>query len=419
MSERLEAFQQEMNGWRGDLLLTPTKQPKPLLRNAIIALRRAPEWDGVLAYDDFALATMAMKPPPWLKARDNTWTPQLWTDRDDTLTTDWLQAQGIGVPVTVGATAVEAVAKDASFHPVRDYLTGLTWDGTARIAGFAATHLGAEATAYHSEVSRCMFIAAVARIMRPGCKHEHMPILEAPQGKGKSKAIATLFSPWFTDDLAELGTKDASMQVRAAWCIEVAELAAMTRGEIERVKAFVTRQVDRFRPSYGRRVIEVPRQSVFIGSTNADSYLKDETGARRFWPIRCGAINHEAIERDRDRLWAEAVSLFNAGRPWWLTDTAMVTQAREQQADRHQDDPWQPAISKYCEDRTDISIDEILSNLLGIERAKWTQTDQNRIARCLIQMGWKRYRGPRPMRAWRYRRVASVSTRTGENDWDQ
>src|SRR6516165_10953905 len=265
-----------MNVWRGGLLLPSTKQPKPLLRNAVIALRRAPEWQGVLAYDDFALATMAMKAPPWLKAQDNNWTPQLWTDRDDTLTCDWLQSQGIGVPVTVAATAVEAVAKDASFHPVRDYLTGLTWDGTARIAGFAATYLGAEATSYHSEVSRCMFIAAVARIMRPGCKHDHMPILEAPQGKGKSKAIATLFSPWFTDDLAEFGSKDASMQVRAAWCVEVAELAAMTRGEIERVKAFVTRQVDRFRPSYGRRVIEVPRQSVFIGSTNADSYLKDE-----------------------------------------------------------------------------------------------------------------------------------------------
>jgi predicted P-loop ATPase len=148
MSKRLDAFQEEINGWRSDLLLTPTKQPRPLLRNAIIALRRAPEWQGVLAYDEFALATMAVKPPPWLKAQDNAWTPQLWTDRDDTLTTDWLQQQGIGVPVTVTATAVEAVAKDASFHPVRDYLTGLVWDGTERVAGLAATYLGAEATAY-------------------------------------------------------------------------------------------------------------------------------------------------------------------------------------------------------------------------------------------------------------------------------
>jgi len=401
MSERLDAFQHEINGWRGDLQLTPTKQPKALLYNALVALRGAPEWEGVLAYDEFALATMAMKPPPWLKGQDNTWTPQLWTDRDDTLATDWLQGQGIGIPVTVAATAIEAVAKDASFHPVRDYLTGLTWDGTARVASFAATYLGAEATSYHSEVNRCMFIAAVARITQPGCKHDHMPILEAPQGRGKSKAIAALFSPWFTDDLAEFGSKDASMQVRTAWCVEVAELAAMTRGEIERVKAFVTRQVDRFRPSYGRRVIEVPRQSVFIGTTNADGYLKDETGARRFWPIRCGTINPAAIEHDRDQLWAEAVALYQAGEAWWLQDTAV--EAYEQQDQRYQEDPWHADVARYCESTSDVSVGEILE-LLGVEKAKWTQVDQNRVARCLIKIGWHRYRVSTPPRPWRYRR---------------
>jgi hypothetical protein len=167
MTERLEAFRQEMFGWRGDLMLTPTKQPKPLLANVLIALRRAPEWQGVLAYDEFGLATMAMKPPPWLKGQDNSWTLQQWTDRDDVLTTDWLQHQGIGITVTVAANAVETVAKDASFHPVRNYLRQLTWDGTHRVASFAEKYLGAEPTDYHRNVSRCMFIAAVARIMRP------------------------------------------------------------------------------------------------------------------------------------------------------------------------------------------------------------------------------------------------------------
>jgi len=285
------------------------------------------------------------------------------------LTTDWLQHQGIGIAVTVAAAAVEAVAKDANFHPVRNYLRGLAWDGTQRVAGFAEKYLGAEATDYHRNVSRCMFIAAVARIMRPGCKHDHMPILEGAQDKGKSTAIDLLFTPWFTDDLAEFGSKDASMQVGAAWGIEVAELSAMTRSEIERVKAFITRKVDRFRPSYGRRVIEVPRQSVFVGSTNTLAYLKDETGGRRFWPIQCGVIDAEAIRRDRDQLWAEAVALFDAGTPWWLTDAAAVAEANEQQADRYQEDPWQQPIAKYCEDRTDISIDEILSGLLG-DRAR-------------------------------------------------
>ena len=119
MSARLFTFQQQMGDWRLDLEVTPTKQPRPLLRNAIIALRAAPEWQGVLAYDEFGLTTMAMKPPPWLMAQDNVWKPRAWTDHEDVLATDWLQAQGIGVPVAVTASAVEAVAKDASFHPVR------------------------------------------------------------------------------------------------------------------------------------------------------------------------------------------------------------------------------------------------------------------------------------------------------------
>src|ERR1700722_16714651 len=111
------------------------------------------------------------------------------------------------------------------------------------------------------------------------------------------------------------------MQVRVAWGIEIAELASMMRAEIERVKAFITRSVDRFRPSYGRRVIEVPRQSVLIGTTNTDTYLKDETGGRRFWPVRCrDKIDLKKIERDKDQLWAEAVALFDAGTPWWFTD---------------------------------------------------------------------------------------------------
>jgi predicted P-loop ATPase len=402
MSDRLKALQEQMDGWRLDLELTPTKQPRPLLRNAIIALRRAPEWEGVLAYDEFALATMAMKPPQWLKAQDNAWAPRAWTDHDDVLATDWLQAQGIGVPITVTASAVEAVAKDASFHPVRHYLTGLIWDGTKRVGRFAAAYLGAEDTAYHSEISTRMFIAAVARIMRPGCKHDHMPILEAPQGTGKSRTLRQLFEPWFTDDLAELGSKDASMQVRSAWGVEVAELSAMTRSEIERVKAFITRSVDRFRPSYGRRVIEVPRQAVFFGSTNALEYLKDETGGRRFWPIRCGRIAYDAIVRDRDQLWAEAVALYNAREPWWLTDEALLLEAHGQQEDRYQGDPWHEFIAKYCADADSVSVADILE-ALGIERARWTQADQNRVARCLIRLCWERYRSSTKPRSWRYR----------------
>ena len=334
--------------WRVNLILTPTKTPRPILANALIALREAPEWQGALAYDEFALVTKLMRAPPWFEPRGHSWTPQQWTDRDDVLTANWLQHHDISVNERVAATAVEAVAKDAAFHPIKDYLNGLKWDGCKRIADFASNYLGAEAKPYHQAVSRCLFIAGVARIMWPGCKADYVPILEGVQDKGKSTAIELLFSPWFSDDLAELGSKDAAMQVRVAWGIEISELASMARGEIDRIKAFVTRKVDRFRPSYGRRVIEVPRQSMFIGSTNADSYLKDETGGRRFWPVRCdGKIRLDDIKRDRDQLWAEAVTLYNSGAPWWFADGDTILAAREEQADRYVEDPWHQSIARF------------------------------------------------------------------------
>jgi predicted P-loop ATPase len=418
LTPALADLQDELSGWRAALLLSRKNTPKPLLANALIALREAPEWQGVLAYDEFALVTMQLKPPPWLK-HENNWAPQQWTDRDDALTADWLQHQDISVTVNVAAIAAETVAKDYSFHPIKDYLESLVWDGVERIANFAASYLGAEATQYHCAVSRCLFIAAVARITRPGCKADYVPILEGAQDRGKSTAIELLFTPWFSDDLAELGTKDAAMQVRVAWGIEIAELASMTRPEIERVKAFITRKVDRFRPSYGRRVIEVPRQSVFIGSTNSDAYLKDETGGRRFWPIRCGgSIDLKAIQRDRGQFWAEAVAQLKAGAPWWIVDTGMVNLVRDEQAARYVDDPWQEPIAQFVRSQTDVSVGEVLSNLL-IERGRWTQADQNRVARCLKVLGWERYRGARPLREWRYRRVVPVESGTEEDAWDQ
>jgi predicted P-loop ATPase len=405
-SNDFDGLQGELHGWRRQLHLTPTKQPRPLLTNAAIAFRLAPEWQGVLGYNEFALTVVTLRPPPWRKAEDNSWNPTPWTDDDDVSAAIWLQNEGIAVSEQVAHLAAKKVAKESTFHPVRDYLNGLVWDGTPRVESLAEKYFGAEKSDYHRAVSRCMLIAAVARIMIPGCKHDHMPILEGEQDKGKSTAIRLLFEPWFTDDLSELGTKDAAMQLRSAWGVEVGELAAMTRAEIERIKAFVTRRTDRFRPPYGRSVIEAPRQSVFVGSTNADTYLKDETGGRRFWPLKCGDIDLAAIERDRDQLWAEAVALFKADTPWWLTGSVSRMQAEEEQASRYQTDPWQKEIDEYLETREDTSIHDIFVNILAMpEKARWDQAAMNRIARCLRHIGFERYQKREGGgREWRYRR---------------
>jgi predicted P-loop ATPase len=400
-SERLAAA---MTGWRKELLCTATSQPKPILANALLALRKASEWEGVLAYDEFALIPMALNPPPWCKNRDNDWKPMRWSDHDDALTAEWLQRRDICVNERVAAVAVATVASGASYHPVRDYLNGLVWDGIDRVAQFASGYLGAEDTAYHRAVSRCTLIAAVARIMVPGCKVDTMPIFEGRQDAGKSTACSLMFSPWFSDDTAELGSKDAAMQVRVAWGIEVAELAAMRRGEVEKTKAFISRNTDIFRPSYGRHVIHAPRQSVFWGTTNSEDYLKDETGGRRFWPIKCGHIDLKAIERHRDQLWAEAMKLYQDGVPWWLTDKEDVVAAKEEQAERYVDDAWSDAIAAYVESKDYVTVDEILAKVLELEIARRDQLAKNRVVACLRTLGLVRYRGPRPRQEKRYRR---------------
>ena len=394
---------EDLRGTWGERMpcLTPTRQPKAVLANALFALREAPEWEGVLAYDEFALTTMALQPPPWCRG-DNNWKSAPWKDCDDVLTTEWLQREGIDVPLNVTASAVETVGRGNSFHPIRDYLGGLKWDGTKRLEGFATDYLGTGDTSYNTAVGCCTFISAVARVFEPGCKVDHVAVLEAEQGAFKSSAVDALFSPWFSDELAELGSKDAAMQARVAWGIEIAELTSMRKGEVERIKAFIARSVDRFRPSYGRRVIEVPRQCVFVGTTNADGYLKDETGARRFWPLQCRCIKLKAIKRDRDQLWAEAVTLYRKGEPWWLTDVHDIAAAREEQAHRYADDAWETIIAKRLNGKDDTSVAEILSDVLRIEEARWTQADQNRVARCLTVYGWHQYWARVPTRGRRY-----------------
>jgi predicted P-loop ATPase len=401
----LANLDRELNGWRSDLLLGAHKQPKPVVENALIALRGCPEWDGVLAYDEFAVTTMAQHPPPWLQRLHNKWEPRRWTDDDDVRTTAWLQRNDICInSLRSVAAAVLTVARERSYHPIQDYLEGIEWDGGDRVEGFAANLLGAARTPYHEAVSRVLFISGVARIMQPGCKADCVPVLEGAQGIGKSTALKTLFSPWFSDDLADLGTKDASMQVRAAWCIELAELSAMSAAETEKIKSFISRSVDRFRPSYGRHVIEAPRQSVLIGTTNADIYLKDEIGGRRFLPIQCGRIDISAIERCKSQLWAEAVALYQQGCKWWLADDAAAAAAVEEQDSRYLADVWEDKIANFVTTQPDVSVAEVLEGCLGIEPGRWQRSDQMRVGRCLTHLKLIRYqKRDGEKREWRYR----------------
>ncbi len=413
--------------WRSGLLLNDEGEPRPILANAIHALRHAPEWDGVLWHNEFATTTVARKPPPWAAGAPG-WEDMPWSDRDDYLVAEWLQRQGIMAPASVAGQGVETVARDRVFHPVREYLDGLVWDGTARLDRWLMTYLGVADTPYARAVGARWLSSAVARTYVPGAKADCVLILEGPQGIKKSSALMTLAEPWFTDRLSDLGSKDAAMETKGVWIIEVAELDSMSRTEVGAIKAFISRTHDRFRPPYGKRLVDLPRQCVFAGSVNPEGgYLKDATGGRRFWPVLCRTIDVERLRTDRDQLWAEARDRFRAGEPWWLESRELNAAAAEEQDDRYQGDAWEDPIRQYLECEVqwsengygerkpyhvprpeplnDTSVAEVLEHALGIERGRWSQADQNRVVRCLVSMGFKRRKVRRNgEREWRYLR---------------
>jgi predicted P-loop ATPase len=372
----------------------------PVLANAIAAFRHAPEWGGVLAFNEFSLGTVALKATPWGVVPKGE-----WTDHEDRRAAEWLQKQGILVSVEIAGQAVQTAARDHPFHPVRAYLESLTWDGVERLDHWLSIYIGAEDTEYSRAVGSRWMISAVARIFRPGAKADCCLILEGPQGIRKSTALRTLAGEYFTDELADLGTKDAAMQTRGVWIIELSELDSLSHSEVARIKAFMSRTTDRFRPPYGMRLVESPRQCVFAGTVNHSTYLRDETGGRRFWPITCGRIEIEALARDRDQLWAEAKMRFDAGAPWWLESAELVQLASEEQLQRYEGDPWEEIIGPWLELRSSASISEVLQKCLEKPQSLWTQTDKNRAARCLKALGWERYRERQGSRLeWRYRK---------------
>jgi predicted P-loop ATPase len=323
---------------------------------------------------------------------------------------EWLQRHGIDVSSEIAGKAVEAVARERTIHPVRDYLNCLKWDGVPRLDGCLERYFGVQATtpeqaAYRSAVGRRWMISAVARIMKPGCKVDHCLVLEGRQGLLKSTSLEALAGgpAWFTDELGDLGTKDASLQLSGKWIIELAEVTALVRSDSSAAKAFLSRPNDHFRPPYGKRTGDFPRQCVFAGTTNDTVYLKDETGNRRFWPVTCTVIDLDGLRRDRDQLWAEAVVRYERGERWWLDTPELNDQAAEEQADRYETDPWQELVEEYCSPKDSVSIAEVLTSIKPKDR--WDRRDQMRVARCLKALGWDRHRargvgvGPRE---WRY-----------------
>jgi hypothetical protein len=323
--------------------------------------------------------------------------------------------------------ALSVMAHRNSFHPVQDYLNGLRWDGEQRLCDLFQKYFNAEMpdendrladpdeakphdkmVAYLEHISLCFMVSAVARIRDPGCKVDHLPVLVGPQGFHKSRAIRALCADpaWFSDDLStELMERDTKESLTGKWLVELAEMPHAKK-EVERVKAFFSRQSDRYRRAYDRTTNDWPRQCVFAGSSN-DLELIDNTGNRRFWPVEiAGPIDVEKITADRDQLWAEAVNLYEAGYKWWLA-ASIEKIAGEQQGRFQDEDIWSGELLAWIEDvpedvpnRTAFTLAEaMVGALIAPDPKQIPKADQNRAAACLKGLGFRRRRtrcaGPR------------------------
>jgi putative DNA primase/helicase len=334
--------------------------------NVMTALEHAPDFSGSLQYDEFADQIKVLKPLPWHVAQRgplaDDWTPAPWRESDRIELSMWLQSAGLMVnKSSVVQDAVIATAKRHGVHPLRSLLTtlGKVWDQVPRLDTWLIDYLGAcDNPQYLKAVGPAFLIGAVARIMNPGCQMDTILVLEAQQGARKTSVVRLLAQGSFADLSHDLTSKDAAILIQGVWICEMSELTALARSKVEEVKAFISRIKDRYRPPYGRNAEDRPRQTVFIATTNEVEYLQDPTGARRFWPVDCRAINLDRLTEDVQMLWAEAVARWYRSERWHLPRSLEPFAYREQTL-RRRVTPLETAVMIYVDAQRKASVPRI------------------------------------------------------------
>lgn len=385
-----------------------TDDLRPVVGNAITILVHDPAWEGVLAYDEFAETIITRTIPPWRPqdAAPDT-KPGDWTDEDTIRTQAWLSdLHKLDIGLDTVLSAVKVVSARVRLHPVREWLTSMNWDCKRRVGTWLIDCLGCDDTPYVREVGICFLVAAVARAMVPGCKVDTVLVLEGDQGTFKSSCLRALFGDeWFLEmSTMDIANKDAMQVLRRKWGAEMPEIDGFsTKTESAHLKSYFSRRIDTYRASYGKGARDYPRQTVFAGTTNKDQYLPDETGGRRFHPVKCRRGDPARVAQIRDQLWAEALALYEGGVPWHVVDPDLERAFGEQQADRYRAHPWEETIEKWLAKPPDVgparakigvTTGDVLEGALHIDVGKRTQSDATQVSACLRRLGW----APNPMR---------------------
>jgi predicted P-loop ATPase len=355
----------------------PNGEPHANIANASQVLKNHPELAGKIWFDSFRQRIFHT-----LKG-----TEKEWSDGDDLALTIWMQQQ-IGLhkmPVQTVAQSVIAHATNQSRNSVLEYLGGLEWDQTPRLEDWLSDYLGVEKTPYSMAIARNWLISMVARAYVPGCKVDHMPVLEGSMGKGKTSFLELLGGQWYSAATESFGSREFLQQIIGCWLMEMPDLANFNRREHGHIIATITIRTDRFRPPYGRHVVDHARTCVFAATSENDDYLSDSRGIRRFWPLRTKHIDLEAFAQARDQLFAEAVHEFHKSSPWHTVPEADTI---KEQADRRDDDPWGERVLSYAQSRDEITCADVLLNALDMQLKDQSQKEKLRVAAILRDAGW-------------------------------
>jgi putative DNA primase/helicase len=293
--------------------------------------------------------------------------------------------------------ALIAHAVDRKKNEPQEWVKSLQWDGVDRISGFFTLFCGADKNAYSEAVSRNFWVSIIARIFNPGCQVDNMVVLEGSQGVRKTSLLRAIGGPWYCSASAEIGTKPFWEQIIGRVVVEFSELEGMNRSETTSLKRDISTTVDRFRPSYGRSAGDFPRTCVFVGTTNKEDYLKDETGNRRFWPIRVEYINLESFIKERDQVFAEAYFRWKRGDSWWEMPEE---ETLHEQAQRMEVDPWESVVLKWVEFKDFFTMGQILGECLDIPRGQWNRSHRMRVGAILKLDGWKYGRNKERVRGY-------------------
>jgi len=380
-------------GWEIDLDMDSTGGTKGGLKNCNIILSSHERIKGRIRWNDFLKRPVITESVPFLKGvvvDENGWIeidenvmPQLRS---------WLAMDYAEFGKDCLSDAVTNVSLHDSFNPLTSLLDSCAdnWDQKPRLDDWLHYLCGAEKSEYASAVGSKWMISAVARAYEPGCKVDTMLILEGGQGVGKSSFLRELSFGYFLELLTDISKgKDVVDKMLGKWIIEMPELKALS-GDREANKAFLTQQVDSERLSYARRSQGYPRRCVFIGTTNEDSYLKDDTGERRYWPVVVDKCDKEKLKPCLSHLWGEAVIRYRKGEKWWLEDQSMIDAAISAQSDKSESDEMESLVKEFIEGREKVFSLDVWLDVFGGRKDSFDKSVQMRVAKILKKLGLKR-----------------------------